>query len=777
MSICPICESDKNELYYNYGTDISGLKSDKVINLVCSDCGSVFLKDIDFKHNEYYKNYVSESQPELEHIPLAFKEHLESIGMMRAQYINRFLAPDSSILDIGCGFGATLNALGKLNSSFKLKGINPEKSYADFGHKTYGLDIEPLMFEEFETSEKFDLVILDNVLEHFADPQLNLKRIKQMLNHKGKIFIATNNLDDPHGELWQNLYFDHIFTPSVRSLDILLDRNGFTSFHSDTDGHITYQGYRYPYQYMMAVAKDSESKSEISKEEMNKTVKLRDEYLKKDDTSIQYNHTLPPAEYLYRRLFLIIAEDADTLEQMRVRAAESGLATDYFLLLKQDTALTLKGHPKGLKPENTTFDNLNQFTSYCFENVTPLNELVLFHCKNTCDIPANLLERKYEIFRKTGKDYLMYDLHQFIPFKIEFLSEKAILQKPVSEAGEHFYFNFFGSDPSDVIWPDNTDSNYYYIDKKEDYFHEPICVALDLVANCNKVCPKCQFHSKQSPYRNIIDRKARMPLELVRKVCSEASKMKNKPIITPTFSGEPLIYEHFSEFLDILKEFDLRCAITTNGVALTEKKLKNITDSGVVAEIVFSVDAYYQDTYNELQPGSKIEKINQVVQDTHKAGLRTGVHYTMNEVNKNEFIIFRDYWLDKIDYVSVSIQQDQFTNSSLVLSPFMDIPERIACHTGWTTMYIRHNGSVSFCGFDIPAESSMNANSMTLKDIWMSDYYNQWREEQSSGKYDHENFSCMCCPCWSGSRKVFQKSNGVQESKSFINIVYRNVGK
>lgn len=85
---------------------------------------------------------------------------------------------------------------------------------------------------------------------------------------------------------------------------------------------------------------------------------------------------------------------------------------------------------------------------------------------------------------------------------------------------------------------------------------------------CNMHCIMCEEHSPHSPLQ--IARKAAgqprrvMPIELVRQVVADAAPHGLREII-PSTMGEPLLYEHFEEILDLCHEHGVMLNLTTNG--------------------------------------------------------------------------------------------------------------------------------------------------------------------------------------------------------------------
>lgn len=85
---------------------------------------------------------------------------------------------------------------------------------------------------------------------------------------------------------------------------------------------------------------------------------------------------------------------------------------------------------------------------------------------------------------------------------------------------------------------------------------------------CNLHCVMCEEHSLHSHLQ--VERKTAgqahrlMPIELIRRVVADAVPHGLREII-PSTMGEPLLYKHFEEILDLCREYGLRLNLTTNG--------------------------------------------------------------------------------------------------------------------------------------------------------------------------------------------------------------------
>lgn len=86
--------------------------------------------------------------------------------------------------------------------------------------------------------------------------------------------------------------------------------------------------------------------------------------------------------------------------------------------------------------------------------------------------------------------------------------------------------------------------------------------------HCNLNCIMCEDHSPYSDDKLTRKKQGRLrsPMDrsLLEKVIREAKKLGVTEII-PSTMGEPLLYEHFEDFLSLCKELGLKLNLTTNG--------------------------------------------------------------------------------------------------------------------------------------------------------------------------------------------------------------------
>jgi 2-polyprenyl-3-methyl-5-hydroxy-6-metoxy-1,4-benzoquinol methylase len=92
-------------------------------------------------------------------------------------------------LDIGCAGGASLVAAKACG--FDPVGVEPSRWMADYGRRTYGVDIrdgilQPAMFPE----QSFDVITLWDVLEHIPEPKALLDLTCRLLRPNGNFVVS-----------------------------------------------------------------------------------------------------------------------------------------------------------------------------------------------------------------------------------------------------------------------------------------------------------------------------------------------------------------------------------------------------------------------------------------------------------------------------------------------------------------------------------------------------------------------------------------------------------
>lgn len=168
--------------------------------LKCKRCGLVFLAN--FNHiNDMF--YVESKMRKNEPIS-SWKKYLKECAIddtRRAIWI-KSIAVDKSLLDFGCGGGGFL---GKAKSfAKKCTGVEKDIRLKEMIEKRLKIKV----YNDIkEINEKFDIITLFHVVEHFNKPKEILVNLSKLLNKDGKIIIETPNSNDALLSLYESKNF------------------------------------------------------------------------------------------------------------------------------------------------------------------------------------------------------------------------------------------------------------------------------------------------------------------------------------------------------------------------------------------------------------------------------------------------------------------------------------------------------------------------------------------------------------------------------------------
>lgn len=119
----------------------------------------------------------------------------QNVMLNRVKPLLKYIPKDGSVLEIGFGSGDILTALRDIRPDINLLGIdikiNPltKKVLQEKKIKTFECS-----FESFDENKlKTDLIIMNQLIEHFWDINGSIKRIENILNRNGRVVVATPN--------------------------------------------------------------------------------------------------------------------------------------------------------------------------------------------------------------------------------------------------------------------------------------------------------------------------------------------------------------------------------------------------------------------------------------------------------------------------------------------------------------------------------------------------------------------------------------------------------
>jgi 2-polyprenyl-3-methyl-5-hydroxy-6-metoxy-1,4-benzoquinol methylase len=214
QGVCALCGAESGESLAQ-GTDFEYRTTDTEFRFWRCTCGGVFLNPRPapaalatiYPENYYSYNFEEKLGP----LVMRFKAVTER-AKLRAY--EPYLKPGARILDIGCGDGHVLSQLDEAYpEKFELEGVE----FSEHGVKATeaaGYRVHIGTIEEVELPARaFDLVILNQLIEHVRDPQAVLERIGAALAPGGHLFIETPNLDSWDAKIFRRRYWGGYHLP------------------------------------------------------------------------------------------------------------------------------------------------------------------------------------------------------------------------------------------------------------------------------------------------------------------------------------------------------------------------------------------------------------------------------------------------------------------------------------------------------------------------------------------------------------------------------------
>ena len=206
---------------------------------ICKKCGLIFTSpyicdsSLPFYYNRFYH-------------PLHFgtAKPIESLfSKGQGAKIFSFVRPylhlnDIRIFEMGAGCGTNLlefaNVAKKYNIEADCYGTEYNSDYVKYGNKN-GLKLTSNSIEEYanKTNDKFDLIILSHVFEHFIDPFNTLKYLKKISHEDTILYIEVPGVLDLKTryvydcDFLKYLTHAHTFNFSLSSLKATLNQCGF----------------------------------------------------------------------------------------------------------------------------------------------------------------------------------------------------------------------------------------------------------------------------------------------------------------------------------------------------------------------------------------------------------------------------------------------------------------------------------------------------------------------------------------------------------------------
>lgn len=279
----------------------------------------------------------------------------------------------------------------------------------------------------------------------------------------------------------------------------------------------------------------------------------------------------------------------------------------------------------------------------------------------------------------------------------------------------------------------------------------PVLIQVQTNSVCNGRCPFCPYPSTSKEFPQ-----GKMEWDTYEKIVDECVKFPTLQMFTPMLQNEPLLDRDLCREIRYFKDKDggrVPVFVVSNGYLLTPDRIKDIVDSGL-DHLIISINALKQETYAELMPGFKFEKLMANVEALLSYDLkRTKVTLRFLETRKNsrEIIEAVKYWKKRgvhTEVLSFISNRADAVDISGLRKNVSELPlgTRIkqkafsifstCCIIPFYQMNILFNGDVLICCNDWKRNPVLgNVKKEKLADIWLGEKANNLRRNIMNKNY------------------------------------------
>jgi SAM-dependent methyltransferase len=223
---CPACNSTDSKPAYQ-------VESFQIVR--CKTCCLVYLLNPpsdDAIYEQYYAGEDPDPNNYRSNSPNASLAELWTLNAQRIKVLKR-LQPKGTLLDIGCGYGFFLKSA--VEAGYFVQGIDISKHAVEFANNSLNVPATVSAIHELlNNGQQYHIVTLWHVLEHFPDPYLALRTVRNLLLEDGICILEVPNLHSLKFVLARNkwsggnhpLYHRTFFTKPT--LQRALEETGFS---------------------------------------------------------------------------------------------------------------------------------------------------------------------------------------------------------------------------------------------------------------------------------------------------------------------------------------------------------------------------------------------------------------------------------------------------------------------------------------------------------------------------------------------------------------------
>jgi 2-polyprenyl-3-methyl-5-hydroxy-6-metoxy-1,4-benzoquinol methylase len=217
---CNLCGGKEVSILSNMSRSGKPLRT-----VICRACGLVWS---DPRPHDARRFYEEEYRLSYKHVYSPKPKHVLRAGyvaLSRFQKIAQVLASRKAVLDVGTGGGEFAYLLQSLGHG--VRGIEPNRGYADYSIREYGLMVQVEFVQEAAfPPESFDVVTIWHVLEHTEDPGHVLELLRSWLKVDGMLVVEVPNVEATCQAPRSTFHEAHLYNFNVVSLRRLAKKHG-----------------------------------------------------------------------------------------------------------------------------------------------------------------------------------------------------------------------------------------------------------------------------------------------------------------------------------------------------------------------------------------------------------------------------------------------------------------------------------------------------------------------------------------------------------------------
>lgn len=226
---CPLCGASDFETLARHDRHRIGLST-----AGCKVCGLLQtsprpspagLERFYIRHyRQLYEKVISPSREYVQRFNKQLRLRATANYLLEALHLPR----DGILLDYGCGEGSLFVALRDSGFKGTLHGVEPNTDFARYAAVEGRAVVEPRL----KTSNTYDGIVLNHVLEHLAEPVAVLKALHAQLRPNGFLYV---DVPDPREYRTPNdLHFAHLWHFTPETLEQMLAAASFVIDHIET---------------------------------------------------------------------------------------------------------------------------------------------------------------------------------------------------------------------------------------------------------------------------------------------------------------------------------------------------------------------------------------------------------------------------------------------------------------------------------------------------------------------------------------------------------------